>query len=247
MAKIRALLDQSQEAETREQLQFLVNAATGKLNEQKERLEKTFLNPSSEERIRVIPDTMIQWYDEYRCNVKVGVSAAMDEVVNSFFEGEAGLKDGFKGLVKSAMSTILGNESAGESQQNVYTVFMEHNAIVRVDIASWRYNFTSEGVIGKVKDVFCCTFCKSVVDHTKVRLDTLLYLISRQAGDDKEKVKAYIKALKEMWQELEDISSPKVASTYYSKVAAHTERLPLARRPLPRSPDLYVEPPVEVG
>lgn len=241
MAKLRDLLDNSQEAQTREQLQFLVNAAMGKLDAQKEKLEKTFLNPSSEEKIRVIPDTMIQWYDEYRCNVKTGVSAAMDQVVDSFFEGEKGLKDGFKNLVKTAMSTILGNESAGESQQNVYTVFMEHNAIVRVDISTWRYNFTSEGVIGKVKDAFCCTFCKSVVDHRKVRLDTLLYLISRQAGDDKDKVKAYISALKEMWQMLEDLDSLKVANNYYSKVAEHTARLSNAQRPLPRSAALFVE------
>ncbi|EKK8367533.1 hypothetical protein PPQ78_001676, partial [Salmonella enterica] len=69
MAKIREMLDQSQEAQTKEQLQFLINAAQGKLNEQKEKLEKIFLNPSAEEKIRVIPDTQIRWYDEYRCNV----------------------------------------------------------------------------------------------------------------------------------------------------------------------------------
>lgn len=70
MAKIREMVDQSQEDQTKEQLQFLISAAHGKLNEQKAKLEKIFLNPSAEERVRVIPDTQIRWYDEYRCNVK---------------------------------------------------------------------------------------------------------------------------------------------------------------------------------
>jgi len=212
MAKLHELLDQSNEAAIKEQLEFLINAATGKLDAQKEKLEKIFLNPLSEEKIRVIPDTMIRWYDEYRCNVKTGASAAIDQVVDSFFTGEQGLKDGFKGLVKAGLSTVLGNESAGEYQQNIYVVGMEHNAIIRVDVSSWRYNYTSDGIIGHVKDVFCCTFCKSVVDHKKVRLDTLVYLISEQAGDDFDKLEGYITQLKKIWALLEPQSPNAVAA-----------------------------------
>lgn len=83
---------------------------------------------------------------------------------------------------------------------------MEHNAIIRVDISSWRYNYTSDGIIGKVKDVYCTTFCKSVVDHTKVRLDTLVYLISEQAGDDIDKLEDYINKLKRIWKLIENES-----------------------------------------
>ncbi|ECF1925506.1 hypothetical protein E1L25_26620 [Salmonella enterica subsp. enterica serovar Newport] len=210
MAQIREMLDQSQEAQTKEQLQFLINAAQGKLNEQKEKLEKVFLNPSAEEHIRVIPDTQIRWYDEYRCNVKDGTSKSIDDVVDAFFTGGDGLLNGFKSLVKTGLSTILGNEQAGESQQNIYIVGMEHNAIIRVDISSWRYNYSSDGIIGKVKDVYCCTFCKSVVDHTKVRLDTLVYLISELAGDDIAKLEDYINKLKRIWKLLENESPDEV-------------------------------------
>lgn len=211
MSQIKELLDQSNEDHIKEQLQFLINAATGKLNEQKEKLERVFLNPSSEEKIRVIPDTEIRWYDEYRCNVKEGASDSIDKVIDSFFSSEQGLKDGFKVLVKAGLSTILGNESAGEFQENIYVVTMEHNAIVRVDISSWRYNFTSDGVIGHIKDVYCCTFCKSVVDHTKVHLDTLVYLISEQAGDDFDKLEEYINKLKKIWKLLEPENTNDVA------------------------------------
>jgi uncharacterized protein YlzI (FlbEa/FlbD family) len=209
MAKIRDLLDQSDEAEIKEQLQFLLNAAKGKLDEQKELLEKVFLNPSFEEKIRVIPDTEIKWYDEYRYNVKQGASDAIDQVIDRFFTGEKGQVEGFKSLVKAGLSKILDNESAGECQENIYFVGMEHNAIIRVDVSSWRYNYTSNG---HVKDVFCCTFCKSLVDHTKVRLDTLVYLISEQAEDEFDKLKDYITKLKEIWALLEPQSATEVAN-----------------------------------
>jgi hypothetical protein len=220
MSKIREMLDQSSEAQTKEQLQFLINAAQGKLDAQKERLERIFLNPSEEEKIRVIPDTEIKWYDEYRCNVKSGASNAIDQVVDSFFSGEKGLVDGFKALVKAGLGTILGNESAGEYQENIYVVGMEHNAIIRVDISSWRYNYSSEGIIGHVKDVMCCTFCKSVVDHTKVRLDTLVYLISEQAGDDFDKLSGYIENLKKIWSLLQCQQPHQVAKRVYPLLKA---------------------------
>lgn len=212
MSKIREILDQSKESETREQLQFLITAAKGKLETQKEKLEKIFLNPSAEEKIRVIPDTEIKWYDEYRCNVKQGASGSINEVVDQFFSGSDGLKDGLKNLVKTGLSTILGCETAGEQEENFYVVYMEHNAIIRVDISVWRYNYSSEGIIGHVKDAFCCTFCKSVVDHTKVRLDTLVYLISEIAGD--EHVVDYIKKLREIWALLEKEDPKNVLDRY---------------------------------
>lgn len=212
MSKIRDMLDQSTESATREQLQFLITAAKGKLETQKEKLEKIFLNPSAEEKIRVIPDTEIKWYDEYRCNVKKGASDSINEVVDQFFSGSAGLKDGLKSLVKTGLATVLGCETAGEQEENFYVVYMEHNAIIRVDISVWRYNYSSEGIIGKVKDAFCCTFCKSVVDHTKVRLDTLVYLISEVAGD--EHVVEYIKKLREIWSLLEQEDPKDVLARY---------------------------------
>lgn len=217
MAKIREVLDQSREAQTKEQLEFLISAAKGKLETQKEKLEKLFLNPSAEEKIRVIPDTEIKWYDEYRCNVKEGASDSVDKVIDQFFSGSDEVKNGFKTLVKAALATILGSETAGEQEEHVYVVFMEHNAIVRVDISVWRYNYSSEGVIGHVKDAFCCTFCKSVVDHTKVRLDTLVYLISELAGD--ENVTQYLEKLKKIWDLVKDKNPENVLSEYKMKNA----------------------------
>lgn len=114
--------------------------------------------------------------------------------------------DGFKGLVRTALSTILKNENDGECQQNVYVVGMEYNAIIRVDISSWRYNYTSDAIIGKVKNVYYTTFCKSIVDHSTVRLDTLIYVILQQAWGGIDKSDAYINKLKRIWELLENES-----------------------------------------
>lgn len=217
MAKIREMIDTSNESLIKEQLKFLVSTAQSKLDVQKEILEKAFLNPASEEKIRVVPDTEVRWYDEYRCNVKEGADDSIDKVIDQFFSGSGSVKVGFKTLVKTALSTILGQESAGEYQKNLYVVYMEHNAIIRVDISVWRYNYTSDAVIGKVKDVFCCTFCKSVVDHTKVRLDTLIYLISELLNDDIELLKQYIGELREIWALLANEEPKQVLKSYKNK------------------------------
>lgn len=58
----------------------------------------------------------------------------------------------------------------------------------------------------------CSSFCKSVVDHTKVRLDTLVYLISERAGDDFDSVKKYIDKLKSIWEFLKSQTTLEVMS-----------------------------------
>ena len=138
------------------------------------------------------------------------------------------------------MSTILGNESAGESDRvhrNLWNTTRLFGWISRLGVTT----SLRREAIGKVKRRFLLYILQVSSRPQEVRLDTLLYLISRQAGDDKDKVKAYISALKEMWQMLEDLDSLKVANNYYSKVAEHTARLSNAQRPLPRSAALFAE------
>jgi hypothetical protein len=209
MAEIRSLLDRSQEDHVKEQLQFLLNAAEAKLQVFKAEIEKAFLNPEAE-KIRIVPDKNIAWYEEYRAGVSEGASQEIGKVIDKFFTGESGVKDGFKTLVQIGLQTLLGSDQVGEQSKKYYFVTIEHNAIIRVDVGCWRYNFSSEGVMGKQKNAFCYVFSKSIVDHKKVSLDTLLYLISEQVGDDLEKVEPFIKKLKSVWNLLEDRSPNEV-------------------------------------
>lgn len=113
------------------------------------------------------------------------------------------MKKGLQSLISVGLQTILGDTSMGQNEQIQTFVTMEHNAIIRVDTKVWRYNFSDHSIIGTIQNALCYVFCKSVVDHTKVSLDVLTYLISQQAGDNQQAVQAYIKELKEIWGTLQ--------------------------------------------
>ena len=57
------------------------------------------------------------------------------------------------------------------------------NAIIRVDMYTYKYNFTNKGVISTAKNILAYIMCISVVDHRDVTVDELIYLASEFAGD----------------------------------------------------------------
>ena len=48
---------------------------------------------------------------------------------------------------------------------------------------TYKYNFSSEGVIANHKNILAYILCISVVDHRDVTVDELIYLASEFAGD----------------------------------------------------------------
>ena len=57
------------------------------------------------------------------------------------------------------------------------------NAIIRVDMYTYKYNFANEGLISNHKNILAYILCISVVDHRDVTVDELIYLASEFAGD----------------------------------------------------------------
>lgn len=93
----------------------------------------------------------------------------------------------------------------GEHEEKMFFIYPENFAIVRVDVKCYKYCFSSSGIIANTENVFCYTMAKSIVDHTKVTIDELLYMVTEMIGADKlEEVKAFVKELKEVWNILED-------------------------------------------
>jgi hypothetical protein len=69
-------------------------------------------------------------------------------------------------VVKAGLDVFLGNGEAGEQEDQKFFVFMQHNALVRIDIKvrpiytadgralkeilkMWRYNFSGKGVMSE--------------------------------------------------------------------------------------------------
>jgi hypothetical protein len=94
----------------------------------------------------------------------------------------------------------------GEHEDHKFFVIIQNNVIVRVDICIWRYNFTNEEVLARAESAFCYLFCLSVVDHTSVSLDEIMYLISETVGNDLDSVQPYVERLLEVWELLGNMS-----------------------------------------
>ncbi|KAG8886544.1 hypothetical protein FRB98_001236 [Tulasnella sp. 332] len=199
--------DKANKEEIKDQLDFLVTAADNKLDHFQSELEAGFSNPDSISKKQVPGLRALRFQRGYRVGVSKEANEGIKDVVDTFFKiGEnekgmaAGLVEGFRKTVQTGLEAVLGNVQAGEQQEEKFFVFMQHNAIIRIDVKIWKYNFSGKGVMAESENVFAYVFCLSVVDHKILTKDELLYLLSEYAGDDK--VMAYIEALVGLWVKL---------------------------------------------
>ncbi|KAG8909735.1 hypothetical protein FRC01_006752 [Tulasnella sp. 417] len=109
--------------------------------------------------------------------------------------------DEFRKRISLGLEDFLGNVSVGEQSENKLFVFMQHNAIIRIDLRIWRYNFSSTRVMAEAENVLAYIFCASVVDHKSLTKDELLCLLTECAsgGNDTE-LDAQLTAL---WQSMQ--------------------------------------------
>ena len=101
--------------------------------------------------------------------------------------------------------------------RHVLTIFPS-NAIIRVDMYTYKYNFSNEGVVSTHKNILAYILCISVVDHRDVTVDELIYVASEFAGEKdvgaNSGYETYLESLSKTW-----------------KALWATEALPLPRRP----------------
>ncbi|CAB4392582.1 unnamed protein product [Rhizophagus irregularis] len=201
---------------SKEQLDFLKKAAESKMELYKHEINEMFSNPASVEKIQVAGNHFIQSERRFTINVGNSPDEVIIDAIDNLF-GKKGVKDsenakdssvadGFKLIVKSSLNFILGNVSIGEQEYSKYFIFFQNNAIIRVDVRIWRYDFSFNGIIGEINNAFCYVFCKSVVDHTKLTINELIYFLSDQAGDDIGAVEAYIEKIKSIYNKVTQIN-----------------------------------------
>jgi len=83
------------------------------------------------------------------------------------------------------------------------------NAIIRVDMYTYKYNFNNEGVVATHKNILAYILCISTVDHRDVTVDELIYLASEFAGDGpvgpNSGFETYLNSLMKTWHALKAI------------------------------------------
>lgn len=215
--KIKDITGQTEkEKQLREQFSFLQKMAEAKCEQYKSELDKMFLSPEIE-KCQVVGNRAIQYFSSQHVDISTSCSDSIKSAIDMFFKGGEDVKSGFKELVQVALDTIIGNTSIGEQEDKLFFVYPENFAVVRVDVKCYKYQFSSTGIIADSQNVFCYTMCKSIVDHTKLTIDELLYMVTEMLGDTNiEKVESFITQLKNVWKMLENNSPTKVLNEYIS-------------------------------
>lgn len=198
--------DDSSKQKMKEQLDFLVKAVDSKLDTYQAQLDQGFSDPASIQKRQVPGIRAMRWSREYHVDVSKRGNDAISGAIDQFFgaaKDGANVKDsvmeGFKSVVKAGLDVFLGNNEAGEQEDQKFFVFMQHNALVRIDVKMWRYNFSGKGVMSDHENVFGSIICLSVVDHMALKLDEMVFLLSEYAGDDTSEVEMYVDRLISLW------------------------------------------------
>ncbi|KAK1222195.1 hypothetical protein PQX77_014968 [Marasmius sp. AFHP31] len=196
------------EARAKEQLEMLMKLADARLDTFEEQLNRMFLDGASAAKLSVPGKRALRFERSVRVDTGAEGAPGVEQAVDAFFgaskTGMEGVLEGFKAVVKTGLKVILGDTSAGESYDQKFFVCIKHNAIIRVDMMTYRYNFHNEGVISTHKNVLAYILCISVVDHMDVTVDEIVYLASEFAGDEPEKYEPYLNGLIRVWGNLRD-------------------------------------------
>lgn len=233
MADLIKKITEDKDAKTKQQLELLKSAARAKLSGFELVLKEQFRNPDAEKKVAVVGNRAVFWNQQYRINTSSGVSDAINGMIDQFFTGtDQSLKAGFQNMVKIGLQSLLGNAQAGELQDEKFFIVPEYNAFVRVDVKMWRYNFTSTGIISDIEDAFCFVFCKSIVDHSTLSIDELIYFVSQMFGTSLNlpETKKYLTEIEELWDLLSSKSPQKTLDDYVTTRHEHLLQLREIRR-----------------
>ena len=116
-------------------------------------------------------------------NVPQNCDASISEVIDLYFSGSTNVKQELCRMAKQSLSGLLVDTSVGEREDSFVFIYPENRVVMRVDVKVWKCTFSDQDTsAGGIRNVFAYTMAKSVIDHTSVRFDELLYTAVEMAG-----------------------------------------------------------------
>ncbi|KAJ5735801.1 uncharacterized protein N7483_000926 [Penicillium malachiteum] len=203
-------------AKVREQLDILMKLADARLDTFESELTTMFLDNASTAKRSVPGKRALRFERSVRVNCGKEYGKDLSTTIDTYFGyGGSNTKplgveedalNGFKTVVTRGMEEFLTDTSAGEAYDKKFFVCIKHNAIIRVDVYTYRYNFTKGGVFAQneYNNVLGYVMCTSVVDHTALTVDEIVFLASEFAGDQPWQYETYLWQLIHVWRWLGD-------------------------------------------
>ena len=140
-------------------------------------------------------------------HVESGAGKSVYGIVDSLFDGK--YMEGFKHAVEAAVETFLGNAQAGRQEIREFHVVYDRNALLRIDVYLYNYEFSSEALKKHGENLFCYVAQIAVLDSLAIDPTVTLYEITKGIGkasnefkeeftSDCEFVETFIKSLKKL-------------------------------------------------
>ncbi|CAL8582355.1 hypothetical protein XPA_008022 [Xanthoria parietina] len=197
--------DRAIEEKKKQDLEIMQRMVDAQLDKYEADLNTKFLSPDATAKTEVPGIRALRRTRSSTAITSENPADGITGAIESFFGAAGGddtkgqLLNGFKKTVTTALNVFLGNASAGQKDESKYFVYMHHNAIVRVDVKLWRWNFVGSGFSDTYKSVMGYIICLSVVDIAVLKTAEFVYLISEYAGDSETEVAQYCEAMGKMY------------------------------------------------
>lgn len=188
--KIEDLTGQAEdEKEIKERLQMLLISAKAKIANYRDKINDGFINPAGIDKKEIPGIRAIRFIEQYHVAAQEGFSQQVEDhvmqAIDAFFsiggkdqDTKNAVKVGIKDLILAALDSFIGSTEAGESEEKIYFVIPEGDVFTRVDLMVWKYHMESQKIIEQSDTAVAYVFCKSTVDHKKLKIDELIYLVS---------------------------------------------------------------------
>jgi len=209
ISAMRASLKAADDAEaqkTKQNLEILQQLVDSKLDKFEADLDAKFLNPASTAKLEVPGIRALRKTRYSTAAISDKPAEAISGAVDDFFSiGDQGtetgtaIKTGFKKVVTGALNVFLGNTEAGQKEETKYFIYMLHNAIVRLDVKLWRWNFAGKGFSDTYQSVMGYVIALSIVDVKVLKTSEFVFLISEYAGDQEAETVKYIKKMETVY------------------------------------------------
>ena len=189
--------DKKKEADAKQELEMLQKMINAVLDKFESEITEKFLNADNTAKTEVPGIRALRKKRFSTCKISDKPADEVGGAIDDFFGAATGgspkekLANGFKKVVGTALKQFLGNTEIGVTDASEYFIYMHHNAIIRIDLRMWRWNFHSEGFKTVDKGVLGYIFCVSVVDVGALKTAEFVYLISEYAGDEENEVEQY--------------------------------------------------------
>lgn len=172
----------------KERLQILLHLAKSRIEKFRVELDERFANPGLINKTQIPGTRALRYIDQYHVASKSEfnnqVGDHLTHAIDAFFsigdgDNKKSVQEGLKQIIQTGLSGFIGSTDIGESEDRMYFVVPENNAFVRVDVVCWKYHFEQHKIINQSDTAVAYVLCKSVIDHTQITLDELIYLVTQ--------------------------------------------------------------------